>query len=124
MGPKEPALLFRDWSTAILDHITVPTLLLLDGLDQLPSDSPSFQFLSSFVEHLHPPLHLLVLSREVPPFRLEELRVKQDAFLLTNRDLAFNMDETRSFFLALRGIELSPRALQRIHTTTGGWIGG
>ncbi len=124
MGPKDPGFVFRDWSVAILEQITVPMVMIFDGLDQLPVDSPSYQFLQVFVDHLHPPLRLLILSRERPALNLQKLRMRQKALILSNEDLAFSFEETKVFFQKLRGIELSAKALHKIYTATNGWIGG
>lgn len=65
-----------------------------------------------------------MLSREKPPLEVEDLKVKQEAHVLFNEDLAFTLDEVRAFFREIRGLSFSSKYLRKIHQFTEGWIGG
>jgi len=67
-----------------------------------------------------------MLSREIPPLLIEfqNLKMRQEALILTNEELAFTKEEMKEFFKKVRGISFSPQQLEKIHSVTEGWIGG
>ena len=124
LGSRELMPLYREWAGAIVEHLTSPFMIVLDGLDQLPRESPSLNFLKVFVESVHAPVRLLITSREYPPFQIERLRIRQEVLVLGNDELAFNQKEVELFFREIRKIQLSARAYRKLHKATEGWIGG
>jgi len=67
-----------------------------------------------------------MLSREIPPDSLvfQHLKIRQQALVLTNEELAFTRDEIKEFFQNIRRIFLNPDQLTKISQATEGWIGG
>jgi len=124
MGPRLEIPLYKEWANAIFEHISSPIYMIMDGLDRLSSDAPSFQLLQVLLENAPQHIHLTMLSREEPPFEIEGLKVKQEAYVLTNNDLAFTPNEIKAFFLKLRGISFASAQLKRVHKFTEGWVGG
>ncbi|MBW1996666.1 MAG: hypothetical protein JRJ29_01740 [Deltaproteobacteria bacterium] len=124
MGPRAEVPLYREWTNAISEFISSPVRIVLDGLDRLSPEAPSSSFLNLLVEELGEPIHLILLSREQPSFDLQGLKVKQQADILTNEDLAFSLEECKDFFWEIRGLRFGSRSLKRIHQFTEGWIGG
>ncbi|MBI4764325.1 MAG: hypothetical protein HY787_06950 [Deltaproteobacteria bacterium] len=120
----EPTLRYREWVQVMFEQINDPVQLVLDGLDRLTTNASSFLFLKTLAHEAPPHLRLIMLSREEPPFGLQELKIKQQAQVLTNGDLAFNPEETRAFFRVMRKITLSSSQVARIHSSTEGWVGG
>jgi ATP/maltotriose-dependent transcriptional regulator MalT len=118
--------LFRDWTQSLFGLISSPIQIVLDGLDQLFPLSPAFKFLQILVENAPLNIHLIMLSRETPPpsLKFQRLKIKQEAFILTNEELAFSQDEIREFFKQIRKINLNADQLKRISAATEGWIGG
>ncbi|MBI4764329.1 MAG: hypothetical protein HY787_06970 [Deltaproteobacteria bacterium] len=123
-GPREPTRLYREWVQVMFEQINDSVLLVLDGLDRLTREAPSLLFLQTLANESQPYLRLIMLSREEPPFGLQELKIKQQAQVLTNEDLAFNLEETRAFFREARKVSLNPSQVARIHSSTEGWVGG
>jgi ATP/maltotriose-dependent transcriptional regulator MalT len=70
MGPREELPLFREWLLPLFDLITVPVQLVLDGLDCLNVEASGFRFLQVLLGEAPSNLHLLMLSRELPPLDL------------------------------------------------------
>jgi ATP/maltotriose-dependent transcriptional regulator MalT/DNA-binding SARP family transcriptional activator len=126
MGPREEIPLYREWAQSIFKEVSIPIQIVMDGLDRLFADAPSFKFLQALVEDSPPNIHLMLLSREIPPPVLEfqHLKIRQQALVLTNEDLAFSQDETKKFFKKVRGISLDADQLKKIHSATEGWVGG
>jgi ATP/maltotriose-dependent transcriptional regulator MalT len=124
MGPRLEIPLYREWINAIFERISVPIQIVLDGLDRLSSEALSFQFIQVLVEDVPNHIHLMMLSREELPFEVQALKMRQEALVLTNEELAFTQDEVKEFFREGRGISFTLGELRRIHQFTEGWIGG
>ncbi|MEA3435397.1 MAG: BTAD domain-containing putative transcriptional regulator [Thermodesulfobacteriota bacterium] len=124
IGPRLEIPLYREWTNAIFEHISSPIQIVLDGLDSLSPDAPSFQLLQVLIEDAPQLMNIIMLSRIEPPFQIEGLKVKQEAYVLTNDDLAFTPDEIKAYFLEIRGISFASAQLKRVHKFTEGWIGG
>jgi LuxR family maltose regulon positive regulatory protein len=123
LGPREEIPLYRDWARPLYDLLAAPVQLVLDSLDQVPVGSPAFRFLQVLLDEAPPSLHFLLLSREMPPLNLHNLRMRQEAFILTGEELAFSLEETRQFLQARR-LSLPARSVKQIHRLTEGWAGG
>jgi LuxR family transcriptional regulator, maltose regulon positive regulatory protein len=121
---REPALLYQEWVRVMFDQINDPVQLVLDGLDRLSNNAPSLLFLQTLVYQCPPHIRLILLSREEPPFGLQELKIKQQAQILTNEDLAFRLEETKAFFRETRKVSLNSSQVARVHSSTEGWVGG
>jgi LuxR family transcriptional regulator, maltose regulon positive regulatory protein len=126
MGPREEIPLYREWAQSIFKEVSIPIQIVMDGLDRLFADAPSFKFLQALVENSPPNIHLMLLSREIPPPVLEfqHLKIRQQALVLTNEDLAFTQDEIEEFFKKVRGISFDAGQVKKIHSATEGWVGG
>jgi ATP/maltotriose-dependent transcriptional regulator MalT len=125
-GGREEMLLYREWTSALSEYIHSPIRCILDGLDRLAHDSPVYRFLQVFVDALPPHAQIFFLSRGMPPlsFDFQTLKMRQAAFILKNGDLAFTRREIKEFFYKLRKINFDPDQLEKIHSATGGWVGG
>lgn len=123
-GPREELPLYRDWLLTLLSLIKQPVRVVFDGLDRLSPQAPAFRFLQVLLEVASPHLHLLILSREMPPLKLQELKVRQEVHLMDNKDLAFTAKETRNFLQTIRKLLLPYDLMVQINELTEGWIGG
>lgn len=124
LGPRSEIPLYRQWVQGIFGLIKGPVQLILDGLDRLQAETSSFVFLQTLAREAPANEHLIMLSREEPPFGLQDLKVKQELHVLTNDDLAFTLDETGAFFRDIRGMNLPASQVAKIHRFTEGWPGG
>ncbi len=124
MGPRAETPLYREWAQSIFTKISTPIHIVIDGLDCLSANAPAFRFLQVLIEDSPPDIHLMLLSREMPPPVLEfqHLKMRQQALVLTNEALAFNQDEVKEFFQYNRNISLSPDQLRKIRSATEGWV--
>jgi ATP/maltotriose-dependent transcriptional regulator MalT len=118
--------LFREWICSLFGLISSPIRIILDGLDRLSSNAPAFNFLQILVEDAPQNIHWVLLSREVPspPLEFQHLRIGQEAFLLTDEELAFTSNEIGEFFRKIRGISFDAGQLRKIYSATEGWVGG
>jgi ATP/maltotriose-dependent transcriptional regulator MalT/DNA-binding SARP family transcriptional activator len=70
-------------------------VLVLDDLHELGADGASARLVESLVRNAPPTLHVVLASRDEPPFPIERLRGQGQVVELTARELAFTTDETR-----------------------------
>ncbi len=70
-------------------------VLVLDDVHELGSDGASARLVESLVRNAPPRLHVVLASRDEPPFPIERLRGQGQVVELTARELAFTTDETR-----------------------------
>jgi ATP/maltotriose-dependent transcriptional regulator MalT/DNA-binding SARP family transcriptional activator len=124
ISPRPEDLLYRDWVRAAVQSIPNPLLIVLDGLDRLGDQAPSWKLLQILLEETPPEIRLFFLSRERPRLNLEKRMMSQEAFILTNDDLAFTLDEVMTFFKRNRPNLFTSEQLRTIHQTTQGWAGG
>jgi LuxR family maltose regulon positive regulatory protein len=123
-GPREEIPLYRNWLLSLLSRVQVPVQVIFDGLDQLSLQASAFRFLQVLLEVTPPHLHLLMLSREMPPLKVQELKIRQEAYIVRNHELAFTPKETRDYLNNVRKFLLPYDLIEHLHEITEGWIGG
>ena len=124
LGPREPIPLYRQWLSSLFEILPLPLTIVLDGLDRFTPHASAHRLLQVMLEEAPPGLHLLLLSREPPPLDLEALKARENAYFLTNQDLAFTLPESRKYLGGVRGLILTENLVRRIYQLTEGWIGG
>ena len=126
LGPGLEGPLFRQWAQSLFELISPPIQIVMDGLDRLSPDAPVFKFLQVLVEEAPAHIHLIMLSREMPPLSMEfqHLKIRREALILTNEELAFTPNEIKEFLQKIQRISLDGDQLRKIHAATEGWIGG
>ena len=87
IGPRDVIGLYREWINAFNSKVTLPLILVLDGLDQLASDANSLKFLEILIENRSPNVQLWLISRTPYPFKVEKLKMDGSALLISNKDL-------------------------------------
>lgn len=115
-------------------HVEPVAIPLLNALASLPAagiillddfhliDTPMIhQFLSTLVENLPPPAHIIISTRADPPLRLPRLRARDDLFELRAADLRFSLDETGSFLTQETKLALSDKEIATIQAKSEGW---
>ena len=76
------------------------------------------------LEHLPPQMHLVITTREDPPFPLARLRVRGQLTELRSSDLRFSHEEVAGFLNQIMGLELSDQDVNALENRTEGWIAG
>jgi LuxR family maltose regulon positive regulatory protein len=92
-------------------------ILVLDDLDRI-SDRSLLAAIYRFVETLPRNVTLVVTSRTTPGWPLARMRARDEAVLLTAKDLVFSHAETAA---VLEDVLDSPAAISVVHEQTGGW---
>lgn len=94
-------------------------LIALDDLHTVFDTVWFTEFFNSFVPSLSPNVHLLMISRTLPPLQIWRLRSKQVLGVIDEELLTFNLEETKKFF---RNYKLSALAARSAHKRTYGRI--
>ncbi len=124
LGPREEAPLFRRWANLLVQGVSSQVRIVLDGLERLATDSPSFGLLGKLLEEADSKVRFVLLSRKAPPLDLQKLYMRREAAIIDNEQLAFTMEETAAFFKEACSVPLSFDQAERIHAMTEGWVGG
>src|SRR5215471_14357074 len=98
-------------------------VLVLDDyhvIDSRPVDNA----LTFLLDHLPPPMHLVIATREDPQLPLARLRAGAQLTELRITDLRFSPTETAEFLNQVMGLGLSPEDIGALEGRTEGWIAG
>ncbi|MCB0111192.1 MAG: AAA family ATPase, partial [Caldilineaceae bacterium] len=76
------------------------------------------------LDHLPANLHLVVTSRDDPPFPLPRLRIRGELTDLRATDLLFTQEETIQFFRQVMDLDISQEDAAALDARTEGWIAG
>jgi len=100
-----------------------PFVLVLDDY-HLIQTLPIHRLLAFLLEHQPSGMHLVILSREDPPFPLSRLRARGDMTEIRQRDLRFTEEETAQFLGRVMRLDLSSEDVAALHRRTEGWVAG
>jgi LuxR family maltose regulon positive regulatory protein len=98
-------------------------VLVLDDY-QFASGPATDALLAFLIENLPAPLHLVVVSRELPAIPLARLRAQGQVLDLGPQDLRFVADETRRFLNQSMALGLTEPQVQALEARTEGWPAG
>jgi ATP/maltotriose-dependent transcriptional regulator MalT/DNA-binding SARP family transcriptional activator len=94
--------------------------LVLDDVHVLARGSASARLLDALVRQGPPELHVVVSSREEPPFPIERLRGRGQVLDVDAAALAFTEAEVEEVLTSALG-EAAPRTARQLHELTAGW---
>jgi LuxR family transcriptional regulator, maltose regulon positive regulatory protein len=99
------------------------SVLVLDDYHRITTPA-IHQALAFLLEHLPPPLHLVLASREDPPLPLHRLRGRGQLVELRARDLRFSVEESAMFLRDSMGVVATDEMVTSLTTRTEGWAAG
>jgi LuxR family maltose regulon positive regulatory protein len=123
-SPQPPSI--ESILTVLLNEITtIPDhfILVLDDYHLIDS-KPVDEALTFLLEHLPPPMHLVIATREDPHLPLARLRARGQLIELRAADLRFTPVEAAEFINQIMGLNLSEENIAALETRTEGWIAG
>jgi LuxR family transcriptional regulator, maltose regulon positive regulatory protein len=100
-----------------------PFLLVLDDY-HLIKKAEIHSLLQFLLKHQPDALHLVIITREDPPFPLPRMRVEGHITEIRERDLRFTMEEAQSFLVRTMGLDLSLQDISKLEERTEGWAAG
>lgn len=80
--------------------------------------------LALLLDHLPPPLHLIIAARSDPPLPVARLIAHAQATRLDVNDLRFTAEEVSAYLAQFTDLGLSARDMVELETHTEGWITG
>src|ERR671917_2175836 len=98
-------------------------VLVLDDYHSIRSEV-IHDALAFLLEHLPPPMHLIVSGRERPPLPLSRLRARGRLTELRVPDLRFTLEEATDFLGRTMGLNLSGERVVALEKETEGWVAG
>ncbi len=88
-------------------------------------ESPAIDDALTFLlDHLPPPMHLVITTREDPNLPIARLRARGQLTELRAADLRFTPAEAAAFLNQVMGLALSTEEVAILETRTEGWIAG
>jgi len=94
----------------------------LDDYHHLGQDTPVHAVLDRLLAYLPDVLHMVMISREMPPLALARLRSQSPSSVIDRSDLLFTDQETRELFRKVFDLELTSEQLAEYRERTHGWI--
>ena len=88
-------------------------------------ESPEIHTLVSFMlDHFPRNIHLVIITREDPPFPISRLRVRGELTELRAVDLRFSDKDAVDFFNRIMEIDITEENVKALKERTEGWIAG
>ncbi|MGH9967904.1 MAG: tetratricopeptide repeat protein [Pyrinomonadaceae bacterium] len=106
----------------VLEQVDQQLILILDDYHHLGASTPVHAVLDRLLAYLPDVLHVIIISREMPPLALARLRSQSPLSMIDRSDLLFTDDETLQLFRQVFDLELTPRQLVEYRERTHGWI--
>jgi LuxR family maltose regulon positive regulatory protein len=106
----------------VLESVEQQLILVLDDYHHLGQDTPVHAILDRLLAYLPDVLHVVMISREMPPLSLARLRSQSPASVIDRSDLLFNDEETRELFRKVFDLDLNHEQLAEYRERTHGWI--
>ena len=82
----------------VLELVEHKLILVLDDYHHLGAETPVHAVLDRLLAYLPDVLHIVMISREMPPLALARLRTQTPAAIIERSDLLFTDEETRHLF--------------------------
>jgi LuxR family maltose regulon positive regulatory protein len=102
---------------------STPFALVLDDYHVI-SSSAIHEAMAFLLDHLPPPLHIVITTRTDPPLPLARWRARHQLVEIRGDDLRFTSAETATFLQQVMGLNLSSADVTVLETRTEGWVAG
>src|SRR5262245_25051587 len=106
----------------ILEGVEQQMIVVLDDYHHLGADTSVHAILDRLIAYLPDVIHIVIISREIPPLTLARLRSQDSLSLIDRSDLLFTDEETQELFRKVFGLALTPDQLREYAERTHGWI--
>jgi LuxR family maltose regulon positive regulatory protein len=100
-----------------------PFLVVLDDY-HLIKKAEVHALMQLFLKLQPEPAHLVIITREDPPFPLPRMRVQGHITEVRERDLRFSLPEAQAFLVNTMKLQLSTQEVGKLEERTEGWAAG
>ena len=106
----------------VLEFVDEQLILVLDDYHHLGTETPVHAVLDRLLAYLPDVLHVMIISREMPPLSFARLRTRMPQAIIDRDDLLFTDEETQQLFRKVFDLELTAKQLAEYRERTHGWI--
>src|SRR5215207_3811467 len=106
----------------VLDRVEQQFILVLDDYHHLGAETSVHRVVDRLLAYLPDLMHVVIVSRDVPPLALSRLRTQASLSVIDRSELLFTDEETRELFRNVFDVELTPEQLAEYRERTHGWI--
>ncbi|HEU4596989.1 MAG TPA: BTAD domain-containing putative transcriptional regulator [Pyrinomonadaceae bacterium] len=106
----------------VLQEVSQQLVVVLDDYHHLGRETAVHAVLDRLISYLPDVLHVIIVSRDVPPLALSRLRSQDSLAIIDRQELLFTDEETRELFRKVFDLELTPAQLAEYRERTQGWI--
>jgi LuxR family maltose regulon positive regulatory protein len=106
----------------VLERVEQQLILVLDDYHHLGAETAVHAVLDRLLAYLPDVLHVIIISREMPPLALGRLRTHAPLSNIDRADLLFTDEETQELFRKVFDLELTSAQLSEYRERTHGWI--
>lgn len=106
----------------VLDLVDQQLIFVLDDYHHLGTDTAVHRVVDRLFAYLPDVLHIIIISRDVPPLSLARMRAHNELTIIDRAELLFTDDETQELFRKVFDLELTPEQLAEYRERTHGWI--
>jgi ATP/maltotriose-dependent transcriptional regulator MalT/DNA-binding SARP family transcriptional activator len=119
---QQPKLAADVLLNEILEGVEQKLIVVLDDYHHLGAETPVHAVLDRLIAYLPDVIHVIIISRDIPPLQLARLRSQDSLAIIDRTDLLFTDEETQELFRKVFGLALSPEQLREYGERTHGWI--
>ncbi|HVF56167.1 MAG TPA: BTAD domain-containing putative transcriptional regulator [Pyrinomonadaceae bacterium] len=106
----------------VLDCVEQQLVLVLDDYHHLGTETPVHRVVDRLLAYLPDVMHVIIISRDMPPLALSRLRTQASLAVIDRAELLFTDEETRELFRKVFDLELTAGQLAEYRERTHGWI--
>ncbi len=106
----------------VLESVEQQLILVLDDYHHLGAETAVHTVVDRLLAYLPDVLHVIIVSREMPPLAVGRLRLQTSLATIDRTDLLFTDGETRELFRKIFDLELTAEQLAEYRERTHGWI--
>ncbi|OLE51407.1 MAG: hypothetical protein AUG51_23210 [Acidobacteria bacterium 13_1_20CM_3_53_8] len=106
----------------VLETVEQQLIVVLDDYHHLGTETPVHAVVDRLLAYLPDVLHVIIVSRDLPPLALSRLRSQSSLAIVDRAELLFTDEETQELFRKVFDLELTPEQLQEYRERTHGWI--
>ncbi|HEX8178308.1 MAG TPA: BTAD domain-containing putative transcriptional regulator [Pyrinomonadaceae bacterium] len=106
----------------VLDLIDQQLIVVLDDYHHLGNETLVHRVVDRLLAYLPDVIHIIIISRDVPPLALSRLRAQNALTIIDRAELLFTDAETQELFRKVFDLELTPAQLAEYRERTHGWI--
>jgi LuxR family maltose regulon positive regulatory protein len=106
----------------VLESVEQRLILVLDDYHHLGTETAVHRVVDRLLAYLPDLMHVIIISRDIPPLALARLRSQSSLAVIDRNDLLFTDEETQELFRKVFDLEITPEQLIEYRERTHGWI--